>query len=300
MSTPRAPDGASSERAVGVASAVLAFGIWGVVPIFWKLLGDVPAPDQTAHRIVWSTAVYGALVVATGKVGLLRDALRPERARWFVVSGTLIAGNWLTYLYAVQHERIVEASLGYFINPLLNVMLGAWLLGERLTRSAQLAFALATAGVAILAWLGGAVPWISLLLAGSFATYGVVRKRAPADALVGSTVESAVLAPLALGWLALAGTYELGVTPRSDALLVASGVVTAAPLLGFSAAARRLNLSEIAFLQYLSPSTQLLVGVWVFGEPFGPGRAAAFGLIWAGCLVFTVDLARRAWKNRPR
>lgn len=228
--------------------------------------------------------------------------LRAERLRgtWgtFAAGAVLLSSNWLLYIWAVNAGHVLEASLGYFINPLVNVVLGMAFLGETLTRPQRVAVGLAAAGVAVQVVATGGLPWMSLTLAGSFGIYGLLRKRLVVDAVPALFVETALMLPFALGWLAWTaadgtGAFAVG-SLRSDLLLVAAGVVTALPLVWFARAARRLRLATLGLIQYLAPTGQFLLAVLAFGEPFGPAHAATFGLIWAGLAVYTVDAARRA------
>lgn len=292
------PQHDAAETRLGLLFAVAAFGAWGVVPLFWKQLGAVSSDQLVAHRVVWSALILSLLVLRRGLGGQVRAVFsHPGTLRWFALSAVLIGTNWFTYLYAVATDRIVDASLGYFINPLVNVVLGRLVLGEQLRRLQLVALALATAGVGLMAYAAGGVPWIALVLSASFGSYGLVRKQAPAGALAGSVVEQVLLVPVALGylvWLASQGSGALGqVDAWTTVLLMGTGVVTAFPLLWFSEAARRLPLSTVAFAQYLSPTGQFLLGVFVYHEPFGVERLVAFSFIWAGLGVFTYQLWRR-------
>jgi chloramphenicol-sensitive protein RarD len=298
MTTPRPHD---AER-TGLLYAFAAFGVWGVVPLFWHQLNHVPAPELLAHRMVWSAPMLWFVARWRGtldEVGaLVRDR---RRLPWLMLSAVLLATNWIVYLTAVQTDRVVEASLGYFINPLVNVLLGLVFLRERLRPGQWASLALAVAGVGVLVVRAGVVPWLSLLLAASFGLYGLVRKQAPAGALSGSLVELGMLAVLGSAFLGWRGAHHLGALGHADArthaLLLLGGLVTAAPALWFAEAARRLPLSTLAFVQYLSPLGQLLVGVLVYHEAFDTPRAQGFGLLWAALAVYTLEgrwTARRA------
>jgi chloramphenicol-sensitive protein RarD len=284
---------------------VLAYGIWGVVPLFWKLLEGVPAVEVLAHRAVWGLAVFALLARATGRGAAIRAAVRDRRVLGaMAVTGALIAINWGTFVFAIDTGHLLDASLGYFINPLMSVALGTAILRERLRRLQWLAIGCASVGVALIAWRAGGVPWLSLLIAGSFGVYGLVRKVARVETLAGSTLETAIVAPLGIAYLVYLGATgggALGHAPASiEVLLVATGAVTAGPLLLFTSAARRLPLSTVGFLQYLAPTGQFLLAVGAFGEPLESGKLAAFGFIWVGLAVFSIDLWRTAGRARPR
>jgi chloramphenicol-sensitive protein RarD len=279
----------------GVLNAAAAYTLWGLFPLYFKLVSEIPALEITAHRVIWSLVFMLGVLLVLRRWAWLGPALRNPRVRSvFLGSSLLLAANWFIYVWAVTHGRVVEASLGYFINPLFNVLLGRLVLGERLRRGQWAAVALAAFGVAWLTWHQGSLPWIALALAGSFGTYGLVRKTAPLGAIEGLVLESLVLAPLAAAGLLWAGWHGQTVfqhaTPATQLLLAASGPLTAVPLLFFGAAARRIPLSLLGMLQYIGPTLQLLIGVWVFGEAFGGARAQGFAMIWCACGVFSLDL----------
>jgi chloramphenicol-sensitive protein RarD len=275
-----------------------------VLPVYWKLLAAVPAHEILAHRIVWSVPLLAGWLAVRGRGGELRAALAAPRVlAVLAITTLLIAGNWWIYIWAVNSGRIVEASLGYFINPLVSVLLGVLFLRERLGRRRVLALALAAAGVAVLTLRLGRLPWVAFALALSFGLYGLLRKQVRAEAETGLLVETAFLWPFALGFLWLreaAGEAAFGHTGTGGGvLLAATGVVTVLPLVWFTRGARRLPLATIGFLQYLAPTLQFLLGVAVYREPFTAGHLAAFALIWAGLAVFTVDLRARAREGKP-
>lgn len=286
----------------GLWHGVAAYGLWGVVPAFWKLLAGVPAVEVLAHRVVWGLGAFAILVGATGAAPAVRAAIadRATLAR-MALSGALLSINWGVFVAAIATGHLRDASLGYFINPLMSVALGTVVLGERLRRLQWLAIGAAATGVAIGAWRAGRLPWISLVLATSFAIYGLIRKRARVDTLAGSTLETLVIAPVAVAYLialAARGDGQLGhATLGTHALLVATGAVTVIPLLLFTSAARRLPLSTVGFLQYLAPTGQLALAI-AYGEPFALDQLAMFGPIWLGLVLFTVDLARAAAISR--
>jgi chloramphenicol-sensitive protein RarD len=276
-----------------------AYGLWGVLPIYWKLLQSVPSPQILAHRIVWSFLALLTLVVIRRELAPLRHSAQPRNLVLYAIASALLAANWLTYIWAVNDGRIVETSLGYFINPLVSVMLGVVFLGERLRRPQWLAVALAATGVSYLTWQHGALPWVSLVLAGTFGLYGLLKKQAPLGPLHGLTLETGLLWLPALLYLIAAPPDRLGQLAQADArtllLLLLSGPITSLPLLLFSAAARSISLSSIGILQYLAPTCQLLIGIAIYHEPFDSARLVGFTLIWAALAVFS---AEGIWRMR--
>ena len=287
----------------GLWMATGAFVIWGLMPLYWHLLKAVPSLQIVAHRVVWSALLVCAWL-AWKQRGWLRQALSRPRAAWMLAaSGLLIGFNWGLYIWAVNAGHVVESSLGYFINPLLNVVLGV-LLGERLNRRQWTSVAIAAAGVLWLTFSYGAFPWIALLLAGSFALYGLLRKLVAVDAVAGLGVESVFLfvpALLLLGWLTQAGgtPWLAGWGTALAALLVFGGVLTALPLIGFADAVKRIPYSMVGVLQYIAPTLQLLCGVLVLGEAFDINRAIGFGFIWIALIVYAADGLLRARATSP-
>ncbi len=289
----------------GLWVAAAAFVGWGLMPLFWHLLKSVPSLQIVLHRIVWSAVLVTAWLLWSQGRGWLRDALARPRAAWMLaISGVLIAINWGLYIWAVNAGHVVEAALGYFMNPLLNVLFGVVLLGEKLDRVQWTAVTLAALGVAWLTWQHGQPPWIAIVLAASFGLYGLVRKIAAADAIAGHGVESLYLllpALAALLWVEASGDggfgtdWGLGIS----LLLVVGGALTALPLIGFAYAVRRVPLSVVGIMQYIAPTMQLLIGVLVFGEPFGPDRAIGFSLIWAGLAIFATHGLARSRRLSP-
>ncbi len=291
----------------GLAAAIGAYVLWGVFPLYWYFLREVPALEIIAHRILWCAVFVVGYLVARDGLAWLRTALsRPKVGRLLVLSALLISFNWGIYIWAVTNGRVVESSLGYFINPLVNVLIGVLVLRERLNRAQWTAVAMAAAGVLWLAFLHGEPPWISLALALSFACYGLIRKVAHVDAIPGLAIESLVMLVPAvawLGWLHWQGTANfLDGRPGSDWLLVFGGVLTALPLIGFAFGARRVPYSLVGILQYISPTLQLLTGVLLLGETFSGTQAIGFSAIWAGLVVYAADglwRARRQPANAP-
>lgn len=284
----------------GPLYALGAYGLWGVLPVYWKWLAALPATTILAHRVVWSFAFSALLLTVARRWGELAVVLSGRRTLVpLAASSLLISGNWLVFIWAVNHERVVETSLGYYLTPLVNVALGRAFLGERLVPLQLVAVALAAGGVAFQAVGLADVPWVALFLAASFALYGLVRKVAPVSPIPGLAVETLLLLPLAAGYLLWgaegAGRFD-GLDAETRGLLLGSGAITATPLLLFAAAARRLPLSTLGFFQYLGPTITLLVAVLVFGEPFTARHAVTFGFIWAALVVFSLASfrARRA------
>lgn len=283
----------------GIGYACLAFVMWGLFPLYFQRIASVPALEVVLHRSAWSLLFVLGLLAWLRRWGWLRAfVVQPRRLAFFAFSALLLSGNWLVYVYAVQSGRVVEASLGYFINPLVNVLLGVLVLHERLRAAQWAAVALAACGVLWLGWLAGHPPWIALTLAFSFGLYGLLRKTAPLGALEGLALETMLLAPLvlpALAWWTLSGQGAMARGDAAlDAWLVVGGPLTALPLLLFAAGARRLPLATVGLLQYLSPSIQLALGIWVFGEPFSRSRLAGFACIWAALALYSLDGWRRS------
>lgn len=281
----------------GVIYASSAFVIWGLFPLYFRLMASVSPLEVILHRSVWSLLFLAAVLAVMRRWSWLREVLRdPRQLGTFALSAMLVAVNWLVYIYAVNSGQVVEASLGYFINPLFNVLIGVVLLGERLRRPQWVAVALAGAGVAWLAVAMGRPPWIALALAGSFGLYGLVRKTAKLGSLEGLAFETGLLSLVAVPALAWWTVAQDGALLRGDWALVGwlltLGPVTAVPLLLFTAGARRLPLSTVGLLQYIGPTLQFGIGVWVFGEAFDAARLAGFAVIWAALAVYTLDALR--------
>ena len=274
----------------GLAAALGAFLIWGLSPLFWARLRSVDSFEVLAHRILWSSVLAGLVLAFTREgfapLGRLRD---PRVAGVMLLSTALIAVNWFVFIWAVQHDRVTEVSIGYYTNPLYNVLLGRVVLQEKIGGRRALAVLLAGIGVAVLAASLDTIPWVSLSLALSFGTYGLVRKLAPMAALPGLMIETTLWAPFCLAYLVLgidpAGGAALQ-RPATLPLLIAGGAVTASPLLLFAVGARRLPYSTLGMLQYLAPTLQLGLAVFVFGETFTPTHALTFGCIWAAVALY--------------
>ena len=270
---------------IGAVFAALAYTLWGLFPLFFKRLAAVGPLEVVMHRTVWSLVFVVLVLLVLRRWAWLGAVLRkPRVVGIFALSATLLASNWLVYIWAVNNDHVLDASLGYFILPLMNVALGYVFLHERPRAGQWMAFAVACAGVLWLSWQGGRVPWVALTLAITFALYGLLRKVAPLGALEGLTLETLVLAPAALvamGWMAWHGQGALVAQDHTSlAWLMLSGPVTALPLLLFAAGARRIPLSMMGVLQYISPSILVLLGVWLYDEPFAGPRVMGFVLIW--------------------
>ena len=282
----------------GLLAAISAFVLWGVFPLYWYLLKAVPAMQIIAHRVIWcGVFVVGYLLIRDGSSWLGRALSGAKVGRMLLLSSVLISINWGIYIWAVTNGRVVEASLGYFINPLVNVLLGVVVLHERLNRAQWTAVAIAAAGVLWLALVHGEPPWIALALACSFGVYGLIRKLVAVDSVPGLAIESLILFPVALGWLLWTEWQGTGIFAggdlRTDALLIVGGALTALPLIGFAYGARRIPYSMIGLLQYIGPSLQLLCGIFILGESFEATQAIGFGCIWAALAIYAADGWRR-------
>jgi chloramphenicol-sensitive protein RarD len=278
----------------GVLSAALAFLCWGLFPLYFHAIGEVPPMEILAHRVLWSLGFLLIVLAVRRQWKWLSLVHQPRLLFSFIASALLLSANWLLYIWAVNNGHVIDASLGYFITPLVNIMFGFLLLKERLRRAQWGAIALAALGVAWLTWQAGTVPWIALCLAATFGGYGLLRKTAALGALEGLSFETMILFPLAagyVGWLALHGQNSFASTPSDLTrwLLVAAGPITAIPLLLFASGARQLPLSVLGLLQYLSPTIQFLLGVWLFHEAFTPERLVGFVLIWAALALYAAE-----------
>lgn len=290
----------------GTWYAIGAYGIWGLFPIYWKVLHRVPALQLISHRVVWSSLVLFGVLLVSRQLRHLRDAVGDRRALGlYSASAVLIGANWLVYIWSVNAGFIVEASLGYFINPLFSVLLGVIVLRERLRSAQWLPIGIATAGVLHLAFTHGSVPWIALALAATFGSYGLIKKISPLGSLHGLALETGLLFPVALLHLLIAEAFGTGVFLHqgagTDLLLAGAGFVSTVPLLLFSSAARRIPLSQIGILQYLSPTLQFLIGVFLYREPFGPAQLTGFTIVWVALGIFAVEgfIARRKNPGNP-
>jgi len=284
----------------GALYAALAFALWGVFPLYFRQIAHVPSGEILIHRIVWSLVFVLVVLSVRRQWGWLRPVLRQPRVlAAFTASAVLLSVNWLTYIWAVNNGHVIDASLGYFINPLVNVLLGYTVLHERLRRMQWVALALAAAGVLWLTIQAGHLPWIALALAGSFGAYGLLRKVATLGALEGLTLETLLLAPIAavvLGvWMFNGSSTFPAPDATTNAWLIAAGPITAIPLLLFAAGARRISLTTLGLLQYIGPTIQLALGLWLFHEPFSAARLFGFALIWLALALYS---AESWWRSR--
>jgi chloramphenicol-sensitive protein RarD len=278
---------------------VAAYAIWGTFPLYWSLLRGVPTAQIMGHRIVWSCLVLAFLVGITGRTRLLRSLSR-RTVGIYSMAAVLIGVNWTIYVWAVTSGFVVETSLGYFITPLVNVLLGVVVLRERLRKAQWVAVALAAVGVLHLARISGAPPWIALGLAASFGTYGLIKKRAPLPPVEGLFLETVVLtgpALLYLIWVERSGEGVILANHVTDALLFGTGALTVLPLLLFASAVRHVSLSAMGILQFFSPTMQFLFGVFFFREPFSASQFIGFVIVWTAVALFTVDSLR--WRHAP-
>ncbi|MER7310537.1 MULTISPECIES: EamA family transporter RarD [Streptomyces] len=292
-----------NEQRAGLLYGIGAYGIWGVVPLFWPLLEPSGAVEILAHRMVWSLGVVGIALLALRRWSWIRELLgQPRRLGLIAVAATVISVNWGLYIWSVNHGHVVEASLGYFINPLVTIAMGVLLLGERLRPAQWAAVATGFAAVLVLAIGYGQPPWISLALAFSFATYGLAKKKVGMGGLESLAAETAVLFLPALGFLLWQGARGESTFASSGAghgaLLAATGLVTAIPLILFGAAAIRVPLSVLGLLQYLAPVFQLALGILYFHEAMPPERWAGFALVWVALILLTWDALRTARRTR--
>jgi len=296
----RAADPNSLQRGArtGFAFGIAAYALWGVLPVYFKALAGVPAVDIVAHRILWSLPFLALLLTVGAGWGQARSALGNRRTLGLLaLTALLIAVNWLLYVHAVTSGQILAGSLGYYLNPLMNVLLGRLILKERLSRLQWLAVAIAAAGIAPLAFAAIGQLWISLALCVSFASYGLLRKIAPVDAVAGLAIETALLFPIAAAWLLLgiaAGSPSFGEGTGQSLLLALAGVISTIPLLLFTGAARRLPYSTLGMLQFLAPTLQFLLAVALYGERFTAAHAIAFGAIWTALALYVAALLHHA------
>lgn len=286
----------------GLFYAVAVYGLWGLLPVYWKALHSVPATQIVAHRMVWSMVFVGALLVFKGHWRWLPQVLKQPRTLLLVLAaGCILAVNWLTYVWAVNAGYVIETSLGYFINPLFSVLLAVLFLRERLRAAQWLAIGLALLGVLYLTLAYGSFPWIALTLAFSFGLYGLLKKTTALPALEGLSLETALLFVPALAYLLLQETQGQGAFGHTGGsislLLMLTGVATGVPLLLFAAAARRIPLSMVGILQYIAPTMQFLLGVFLYHEPFTRSRLVGFSLIWAALLIYSMD-GLRVYRRR--
>lgn len=287
----------------GMFYAAAAYLLWGLFPLYFRLLKDIPAEQILMHRVLWSFLLLMAILLYRKQWRWLRATVKQPRVLMgFVASALLLSLNWFLYIWAINNGHVIDASLGYFMNPLVNVLLGYVFLGERMRAWQWAAVALAASGVLWLTWQSGHPPWIGLALASSFGIYGLLRKTASLGALEGLSLETLMLVPLALAyliWLNLQHHNAFATAPVvSRWLLIAAGPLTAAPLLMFAIGARRIPMATLGLLQYMAPTIGLILGVWLFKEPFSQMRLIGFCAIWAGLIVYSGEGVWRGWQNR--
>ena len=294
-----------TESRRGFLLGVAAYALWGAFPLYWPLLEPAGAFEILAHRIVWSLVTMGVLVLSLGRTSVVRRLVADRRVfRLLALAACLVTVNWATYIWGVNHGHVVETSLGYFINPLVTVLMGVFLLGERLRRWQWVAMAVAALAVLALTLDYGRLPWVAIVLAFSFGSYGLCKKQANAPAVESLMLETMVVGPLALayvGWLAWHGGSHFGSHGVGHALLfMTTGIVTAVPLVCFGGAAIRVPMVTLGLLQYLAPILQFALGVLYFHEDMPAGRWIGFGLVWVALVVFTVEsLRHRQVTQRP-
>lgn len=293
----------ASAAQVGIICAIAAYTMWGIAPIYFKQLTILPAAEILMHRVIWSVLVLVGLIAGLKQWPKVAAALRNKKVMQVLfIAGILLGANWLLFIWAVNNDHILDASLGYYINPLINVFLGRLFLGERLRTFQRVAVVLAIVGVAILIFSYGHVPWIALILAGSFSIYGILRKQVAVDSLPGLFIETLMLSPLAIGyWLLFGSEYSnlFNNDANLNMLILAAGIVTTAPLLCFTAAARRIMYSTLGFLQYIGPTLMFVLAVHLYDEPLDEARLITFGFVWLALAVFSVD-SLIAYKNQRK
>lgn len=292
------PSQASGDTPRGFALAITVYLLWGFLPLYMKALAHVPAEEVVAHRILWSVPVAGAILMITGRTQDLKAALlNPRMLGMGVITATLITLNWGIYVWSIQSGHALDAALGYYINPLFSIFLGAVLLKERLSRLQWAAIALAVAAVGVLTWEAGRLPLVALGLTLTWGFYALAKKRLPIGPNQGFMLEVTLLLPFALGyvlWLEATGAGHFTMDWGTAALLAGTGLVTAIPLMIYANSAKLLRLSTIGILQYIAPTLIFLTAVFLFGEPFGTARAVAFPMIWAALAIYSVALLRQA------
>ncbi len=281
----------------GVLAALAAFFLWGVLPVFWKQIAFLPPASIVSQRTLWSLVILWVILIWKKEGGTIAAALRqPKSAAWHLLSGTLLASNWLLYVWATLNGRILEGALGYYLNPFFNMLFGVIWFGERHSRLQLAAIAIALCGVALQLPAVGHFPWVALTLALTFSLYAVVKKRAPLGSRLGLTVETSLLAPVALGWLlfhSASPAAAFGGTWPHAWLVVATGAATTLPLLFFGHAAKVISLTTLGILQFLGPTLQFLIGWLMYGESMSPTRLASFGLIWLAIAIYAAEAGFR-------
>ena len=278
---------------VGVICAIAAYSMWGIAPVYFKQLIVLPAAEILMHRVIWSALLLIGLIAALTQWPKVIAAINNKRVMQILfVAGLLLGANWLLFIWAINNDHILDASLGYYINPLINIFLGRLFLGERLRTLQRVAVGLAVVGVAVLVFSYGHVPWIALVLAGSFSVYGLLRKQVAVDSLPGLFIETLMLSPFALVyWVCFGSQYSnlFNNDISLNLLILAAGIVTTAPLLCFTAAARRIMYSTLGFFQYIGPTLMFVLAVYLYGEPLEEARLVTFGFVWFALLLFSAD-----------
>lgn len=291
------PPATLSPTQAGMMFAVSAYTIWGVAPIYFKQLLHVSATEILMHRIIWSALVLMGLIIGLRQINKVTTALADKKVMGLLVSAGLLLGcNWWLFIWAINNDHLLEASLGYYINPLFNVLFGFVFLGERFRKLQKFAVGLAFIGVAILIFSFGEVPYIALTLAFTFSLYGLLRKQVKVDSIPGLLIETCMMLPLAIGywcWIDSPTSNFTNNPVSTNVLFILAGVVTTAPLLCFTAAAKRLLYSTLGFFQYIGPSIMFVLAVVVYNEPFNIERMITFGFVWTGLAVFTFDAVRQ-------
>lgn len=278
---------------VGVICAIAAYSMWGIAPVYFKQLIVLPAAEILMHRVIWSALLLIGLIAALKQWPKVIAAFKNKRVMQILfVAGLLLGANWLLFIWAINNDHILDASLGYYINPLINIFLGRLFLGERLRTLQRVAVGLAVVGVAVLVFSYGHVPWIALVLAASFSVYGLLRKQVAVDSLPGLFIETLMLSPFAiLYWVFFGSQYSnlFNNDISLNILILAAGIVTTAPLLCFTAAARRIMYSTLGFFQYIGPTLMFVLAVYLYGEPLEEARLVTFGFVWFALLLFSAD-----------
>ncbi len=291
-----------SDTPQGLVFAITAYVLWGFLPLYMKGIAHVPAVEIVAHRVLWSVPVAGALLIALGRTRDLREALRtPKMLGMACITAALVSMNWAIYVWAIASGHAIDAALGYYINPLFSIFLGAVLLGERPTRAQLVAIALAALGVIVLIVEAGEVPIVALGLMLTWGFYALFKKSLPIGPNQGFLLEVLILMPVALaylGWLTATGQSAFGGTTYDTLMLMGAGIVTAVPLLFYANGAKQVRLSTIGILQYIAPTMIFLTAVFIFGEEIGPGRAMAFPLIWAALVIYSWSMLRQMRRSR--
>lgn len=286
----------------GMLYAIAAYTMWGVAPLYFKQLVEVPPTDILMHRVIWSAVLLCVLLLALGQMGKMRAVFASKRLMYSLSGASVLLGaNWLLFIWAINSNYMLEASLGYYINPIINVFLGRLILQERLRPLQKFAVLLAIAGVANIIIAHGTLPWIALTLACTFSVYGLIRKQIPVEPMPGLFMETLVLLPFALLYWVMFASEQSNMLTNDWALngwLLAAGVVTTMPLLAFNAAAKRILFTTLGLFQYIGPTLMFIIAVWLYQEPLEPARLITFSLVWTGLLLFSVDAWRGFKKQR--